>query len=116
MKTLVLSVLAFFTLAFVNAQNITKNVETQKDHIITKYYDNGVIYEQGTVNIDNKLHGTWTRYDLDGNILVQGTFNNGMKEGKWLFWDNQTLKEVDFSKNKLVKYTQWTKADYLAGH
>jgi len=37
-----------------------------------------------------------------------------MKEGKWLFWDSNALKEVDFKANKLLKYHLWTKAEYLA--
>lgn len=117
MKTLVLSILVTFMFTTAIQAQTTKRVEkSTKTLLMTKYYDNGQIYEQGTLNTDGQLHGLWKRYDEAGNVLVQGTYQDGMKEGKWLFWSVSTLKEVDFAKNKLVKYSQWNKTDYLASH
>jgi hypothetical protein len=33
-----------------------------------------------------------------------------------MFWQGETLKEVDFTNNKLVKYIEWNKQEYLATH
>jgi antitoxin component YwqK of YwqJK toxin-antitoxin module len=53
-------------------------------------------------------------YDESGEMLVQGTYNDGMKVGTWLFWDHDNLKEAEFQDNKLVQFNLWTKAEYLA--
>ena len=31
----------------------------------------------------------------------------GKKTGKWFFWQNESLNEVDFQNSKIVSVTKW---------
>jgi len=39
--------------------------------------------------------------------VALGSYALGVKTGKWLFWQENTLKEVDFINNKMAAITQW---------
>jgi antitoxin component YwqK of YwqJK toxin-antitoxin module len=115
MKNIILSLAFLFLYTTAMGQVASKEIKnSSKTTEITTFYDNGQVKEHGYFNALGKLEGHWILYDTSGNILVQGEYNNGMKEGKWLFWDSNALKEVDFKANKLLKYHLWTKAEYLA--
>ncbi|MRI00912.1 nicotinic acid mononucleotide adenyltransferase [Kriegella sp. EG-1] len=68
----------------------------------TYYHENGEISQQGTFNLDKKLHGDWISYDENGEKVSEGAYVNGMKTGKWNFWNDGTLKEVEFSNNAIA--------------
>ena len=68
----------------------------------TYYHDNGSISQEGTFNADKKLHGKWTSYNTKGEIITVGSYANGLKAGKWLFWANDILKEVEYSNNAIA--------------
>ena len=111
MKSYVLLVaLIFSSFQLFSQEVINKNITTEK----TTYYENGQICEHGFFNTEGQLAGNWIKYDAEGNVLIQGDFANGKKQGKWLFWDKNALKEVDFNNNQVVKFTQWSKTEYLA--
>lgn len=115
MKNIILSLACLFLVTNAIGQVASKEIKkTNKSIEITNYYDNGQVKEHGFFNAAGKLDGHWIMYDTVGNVLVQGEYDNGMKVGKWLFWDANSLKEVDFKANKLLKYNQWTKEAYLA--
>jgi hypothetical protein len=46
-------------------------------------------------------------FNDQGDKLAHGSYALGVKTGKWLFWQENTLKEVDFINNKMVAITQW---------
>ncbi len=87
-----------------------KKVDVKKDgelKVATYYYDNGVVEQQGTFNADGKLHGVWTSFDTNGNKLALGNYDNGKKVGKWLFWSNNKLREVDYVDSKIASVSEW---------
>lgn len=99
----------------VNAQSNTQKEIKKSDNVIemVTYYDNGQINVIGTFDKQGKLNGHWTKYNEAGDVVVQGTFTDGMKTGKWLFWDKNYLNEVTFTENKVTNYVKWSKEYYI---
>ena len=73
----------------------------------TYYHKNGQVSQKGTFNKDGVLVGFWTSYNNEGNKLSQGYYENGIKSGKWFFWSEDTLKEVDFQDSKITNVIEW---------
>jgi antitoxin component YwqK of YwqJK toxin-antitoxin module len=87
------------------------NVQTEKVGDLTKatyYYENGNIEQQGTFNSEGKLHGEWVSYDVNGEKLAIGKYDNGKKVGKWLFWQKGVVKEVDYKDSKITNVNDRT--------
>jgi len=81
------------------------NVKTEKVGDLTKatyYYANGNIEQQGTFNSEGKLHGEWVSYDVNGEKLAIGKYDNGKKVGKWFFWQKGVVKEVEYKDSKIT--------------
>jgi antitoxin component YwqK of YwqJK toxin-antitoxin module len=115
MKNIILSLVFLFIFTNAISQETSKEIKKSKTSTeMTSYYDNGQVKTHGYFNADNQLEGHWVMYDEDGIVLVQGEYENGMKVGTWLFWNQDSLKEVVFQANKLIQYNLWTKSDYLA--
>jgi|AntDeeMinimDraft_4_1070355.scaffolds.fasta_scaffold34693_1 antitoxin component YwqK of YwqJK toxin-antitoxin module len=94
-----------------------KNVDWQaKDNLVqgTYYFDNGTVHQQGTFNQNGKLHGEWVMFDRKGNKTALGTYTNGKKDGKWFFWEENQLTEVDFNSNEIMDVTQWRNQQSIA--
>ena len=56
---------------------------------------------------DGKLVGMWVSYDINGVKKAIGEYNNGQKIGKWLFWNDKTLSEVDYSESRITSVKNW---------
>ena len=82
----------------------------------TYYHDNGVISQTGSYTLDGKLHGVWLSFDTKGNKSVSASYDNGQKVGKWFYWADKTLKEVDYTNNAIVSINEWTDAEGLAAN
>ncbi len=112
MKKLNLILLAFICCSSINAQitNTLKpkvKTEHQEKFIsVTYYHDNGNISQKGSFNTDGKLEGQWVSYNTNGKKLAVGNYKNGIKVGKWLFWTNNTIKEVEYLNSKIIKINQ----------
>ena len=74
---------------------------------VVYYHDNGKISQTGSYTVEGKLQGDWLSYGEDGNKLISGNYNNGVKVGKWFYWSGNNLKEVDYSNNAIVKVNDW---------
>lgn len=109
-----LLILLFVTFTF--AQNGVKpKFEKKGDQTKAVYYhENGQIEQEGYFNKENKLQGTWTSYDAQGNKVAIGKYENGVKVGKWLFWSNDALKEVDYVNNSIVNVSEWQNKTQIA--
>lgn len=81
---------------------------------VTYFHDNGEISQTGAYTIDGKLHGEWLSFDANGNKLVSATYENGEKVGKWFYWTNETLREVDYSNNSIASVSEWTNKSKIA--
>jgi antitoxin component YwqK of YwqJK toxin-antitoxin module len=100
--TVILGILLFSALAF--AQDNTK-VDYQKiDDLVkaTYYHDNGLVAQEGFFNAEGQLHGVWVSYDTEGHKVTVGTYANGKKVGKWLFWTDNSIREVDYVDSKIA--------------
>ena len=80
----------------------------------TYFYDNGSVQQEGTFNKDGVLEGLWTNYDFEGNKLSQGNYSNGIKTGKWFFWTEDSLKEVDYVDSRITAVNEWNSKSELA--
>ncbi|WP_276389199.1 toxin-antitoxin system YwqK family antitoxin [Eudoraea chungangensis] len=103
-KTAVLLALMLATV-FVNAQDKRVQKLNKETNLIevTDYHDNGLISQKGSFDLKGQLHGEWFSYDEAGTLISQGQYVNGVKSGKWVFWSNDTRKEVEYSENQIVK-------------
>lgn len=77
------------------------------------YHDNGLVSQKGTFNLDRKLHGEWISYSEDGDIIAQGSYENGLRTGTWLFWQDETLKKVEYDRNVVASINGVKSADRL---
>jgi antitoxin component YwqK of YwqJK toxin-antitoxin module len=68
----------------------------------TYYHANGEVSQKGTFNLEKQLHGEWISYNEKGETITVGSYKNGTKTGKWLFWSNDVLKEVEYSNNAIA--------------
>jgi len=108
MKIYILIAAILFVSLPVFAQEIN-NVKYDKKGDLTEatyFYADGNIQQQGTFNEEGKLHGVWTSYDVNGDKLAVGNYENGKKVGKWLFWSNGSLKEVVYTDSRIVSVNQ----------
>lgn len=104
-KILILSALVISTVTFAQAK---KPVLEQEGNLVkaTYFYDNGQIQQQGFFK-DGKLEGSWIAYDEKGNKKAMGDYTNGEKTGKWFFWNDKSLSEVDYSNSRVSSVKSW---------
>lgn len=108
--TLVMSLVMSFSL-FAQEANDQVKLEKEGDLIKAVYYhDNGEIRQIGFFKND-KPHGEWKAYDLNGDKIAQAKYNQGEKVGKWFFWNNGVLSEVDYRNNAIAKVSSYQKSD-----
>ncbi|AXO81075.1 nicotinic acid mononucleotide adenyltransferase [Olleya aquimaris] len=108
MKKIFLALALLFT-AFVSAQDTNNPIIEKKGNLLeaTFFHDNGQVAQTGFYTKDNKLEGVWTKYDVEGNKLAVGSYKEGVKVGKWFFWSDNNLSEVDYSNNTIANVNNW---------
>ena len=104
-KILIMGVILVSGVAFAQT---TKPVLEQEGNLVkaTYYYDNGKVQQQGFFK-DGKLTGQWIAFDEQGNKKSIGEYVNGAKTGKWFFWNNDSLSEVDYSDSRVAAVKSW---------
>lgn len=113
MKKAILLLAAVFTIG-AYAQEPKPAYEKVGDMVkATYFHDNGEIAQIGFY-LDGKLHGQWRMYDVAGKKLATGKYDMGKRSGKWFFWEGETLKEVDFTDNRITNVVQWNSAEAVA--
>ena len=78
---------------------------------VVYYHDNGEVSQTGTYTLDGKLQGQWLSFDAEGNKTVLANYDNGKKVGKWFYWTNGTVKEVDYSANVIANLKESEKTN-----
>lgn len=115
MKRIVMFFAFLVSVSTFSQEQINPKLEKVGDEIkATYFHENGVIKQEGFFNEQGKLQGTWTSYDTQGNKLAIGNYDNGRKVGKWFFWNDDTLKEVDFLEFKIASVNEWKNNSKLA--
>ncbi len=104
-------IISFFFLIPIFCLGQTLNI---KDTIIgnekyegIKYLENGLV-EVGEIKKDMES-GLWKIYDLKGDVIYQGKYKNGLKEGLWIHPNGGGCgitykKGIITSKGTYVKY------------
>ena len=98
-------------------KDMDRDVTLLKDQNLIKvvyYHENGNVQQEGTYNLEGELHGEWVSFTSEGEKLSMGTYLNGKKHGKWFFWGEDVLKEVDYSHNQIAAVHQWKEGAKLA--
>ena len=78
----------------------------------TYYYEDGSIKQEGTYK-NRKLHGEWISYGQDGEKNAIAQYEEGNKTGKWFFWNDDILNEVDYKMNKIVEVRKYKSTEAL---
>ena len=108
MKNLLIAVTLLFS-ATIFAQEAKPTFEKQGDQIKgTFYFEDGTVRQQGFYNKKGILHGEWKSFDTAGKKIAMGQYENGVKIGKWFFWSENNLSEVNYNKNQIADVTTWT--------
>ena len=63
---------------------------------------------------DKKLTGEWTSFDTKGNKTQTAFYKAGKKVGKWLVWNKNILKEIDYYNNAVVSINTWKSESKVA--
>lgn len=108
LKTLLFSLVMLSGSILMAQENDIKKVFNQKGDLIeaTFYYENGQVAQEGFYK-DGKLHGEWIAYDQSGNKKAIGRYSEGIKTGKWFFWNGEELSEVDFQDSRIAAVSRW---------
>jgi antitoxin component YwqK of YwqJK toxin-antitoxin module len=110
MKKLLILIVALICSAALFSQEEKKNVYEVENNLIkvTMFHDNGQISQTGFYTLDGKLQGNWYSYDVDGKKITSAQYDDGVKVGKWFFWNGDKLTEVDYSNNNVASVNEWT--------
>ncbi len=107
LKILLLSSLMLSGSAIMAQENDIEKVFKQKGDLIeATFYENGQVAQKGFYK-DKELHGEWVAYDQNGNKKAIGKYSEGLKTGKWFFWNEEELSEVDFENNRIASVHKW---------
>lgn len=91
------------------AQNKEPKLEAVGNMVkVTYLHENGQVQQQGFYK-NGKLEGQWVSFDAQGNKLSVAEYNKGQKVGKWFYWNNSVLSEVDYSDNRVASVKNWKK-------
>jgi len=108
------SVLMVFNIAFLHSQEKKILFEKKGKTVIVKtYHDNGILAQQGMLK-NNKLEGEWIAFNSKGEKTMIGYYSDGVKTGKWFFWNENSLREVNFENNKINNIIVWEKDKEIA--
>lgn len=105
MKSIAAILMMFFvTIGYTQEK---KDTYIQKGDLVeaTLYHDNGQIEQHGFFK-NKKLHGTWTYYNVKGEKVSIGNYEDGVKTGKWVFYTKTTLKEVDYDNGRIINVVE----------
>lgn len=87
------------------AQQVEPIFEKEGNKVKATYFHaNGEISQQGYF-LNEKLEGQWKMFNDKGDKIAMGNYDNGIKTGKWLFWEGDIKKEVNFDNNKIASVT-----------
>jgi len=115
MKTTIYVLILFFV--SVSFSQELPNVKLKKQDgqtWATYFYDDGTVQQQGMFNENGKLDGIWVSFDTEGNKIAEGKYDNGKKVGKWFFWLDDALMEVDYEDSKIATVNKWKRSATIA--
>lgn len=105
MKKLILLTFTFLITVVSFGQDQKRELKLNKETNlidVVYYHDNGAVSQTGSYTADGKLQGEWLSFNTEGKKTVSANYDNGKKVGKWFYWTNGTVKEVDYSSNVIA--------------
>lgn len=114
MKRIALTLAFLFSFALYAQEDSKKPVFEKQDDMIkaTYFHDNGKVAQAGYY-LNGKLQGEWVSYDLNGKKTAIANYDQGKKTGKWFFWADGKLSEVDYTDNRIANVTTWNSESRL---
>lgn len=115
MKNIKITLTAFVIMlsGIAAGQDLKPRFEKQGELIKgTYYYEDGSIEQEGTYK-NGKLHGEWISYGQNGEKNAIAQYEEGIKTGKWFFWNDDILNEVDYKMNRIVEVRKYKKTEAL---
>lgn len=73
---------------------------------VTYFYENGVIMQKGSFNIDGLPHGEWASFNMDGKELCSGNYKNGLRVGVWNIQLDKEIQSVYYFNSKIINAQQ----------
>ena len=116
MKKLLI-LLVMLTVGFVAAQqkNVKYEVESEDLVKVIYYYEDGTVKEEGFFK-NKKLEGKWSKYDSQGKKIVEVHYKEGIKVGTWFYWNDTSLKQVNYKDNTIASVNVWKEDSKLASN
>lgn len=106
-KYIVIGAMLITGMIFAQSTAVKPKLEAVGNLVKATYlYDNGQVKQEGFYK-DGKLQGQWVSFDANGNKTAVAEYNKGQKVGKWFFWNNSVLSEVDYSDNRVAAVKNW---------
>ena len=103
-KILIMAMVLFTSVTFAQKEqkrDLKFNKETNLIDVVY-YHDNGVVSQTGSYTTDGKLQGEWLSFNAEGKKTISGNYDNGKKVGKWFYYTNEIVKEVDYNANVIA--------------
>lgn len=79
-------------------------------HGVLSNYHAGNVIKDRTNFVQGKANGLYRQYDTNGQVVFEGMLKDGLKEGEWLTWyDESQLQEKRSYSNDLPdgKWSYW---------
>lgn len=109
-----LFIVSLLVVGLVQAQDIAPTYEKDGDLVkATYYHTNGSVKQIGFFK-NKMLTGTWTKFDQNGNKVAIAQYDAGKKVGKWLLWQDDTLREINYENNTIASVQSWKQDSKIA--
>jgi len=105
MKNLIIAISLLFCITAYSQEQKVDYKKVDNDMVQATYYfadNNSIVEREGFFNKEGKLHGTWISYDEQGNKTTIANYNNGVKEGVWIYFKKDKESYVTYKENKIV--------------
>lgn len=115
MKNLALiSIIFFTTVTFAQKERSLELNKSTNLIDVVYYHDNGEVSQTGSYTKDGKLQGEWLNFNINGTKTVSATYDQGKKVGKWFYWTDKILTEVDYTSNAIASVNEWSNTSSVA--
>lgn len=113
MRNIMILFAVLFSVSLLAQDEIKPKYEIEGELVkATYYHDNGEVAQTGYY-LDGKVHGEWKAYNPEGKKIAMGNYEQGEKVGKWFFWSDQKLSEVNYEDSRLASVTTWNNSNSI---
>jgi len=105
MKTVINIVMMLFCISSFSQEQRVEYKKINNNLIKATYYfaDNSeAIQREGFFNKNGKLQDTWISYDEQGEKTAVAIYDNGVKQGVWIYFQKDKINFVTYKDNKLI--------------